>query len=54
MFSLYHKPNFSANADPNPAMSDCCIQAFRMLTSVCCGISIVSRVRFRAKVTVRD
>jgi len=46
MFSLY--PN------PNPAISDCYIQACRILAGGCSGISTVRRVRVRVKVRVRD
>jgi len=52
MFSLYPNPNSYAN--PNPAMSNCYIQASTILASGCSGISMVSRVRVRVKVTVRD
>jgi len=60
MFSIYPNPNFSANTNPNvpkpaicPSLSDCYIQACRILAGGC-GISTVSRVRVRVKVTVRD
>jgi len=52
MFSLYPNPNSYAN--PNRAMSDCYIQACRILAGGCSGISTVSRVMVRVKVTVRD
>jgi len=35
MFSLYPNPNSYANANPNPAMSDCYIQACRILVISC-------------------
>jgi len=44
MFSLYPNPNSYANPNPNPAMSDCYIQACRIAGS-CSGISTLSRVR---------
>jgi len=43
MFSLYPNPNFYAN--PNPAMSDCCIQACTILAGSCSENSTVGRVR---------
>ena len=52
MFSLHTKPNSYAN--PNPAMSDCYIQACRILAGGCSGISMVSRLRVRVEVMVRD
>jgi len=52
MFSLYPNPNSYAN--PNPAMSDCYIQACAILAGGCSGISTVSRIGVRVKVTVRD
>jgi len=52
MFSLYPNPNSYTN--PNPAIADCYIQACTILASGCSGISMVSRVRVRVKVTVRD
>jgi len=52
MFSLYLHPNFYADPNPSPAMSDCYIQACTILASGCSGISTVSRVRVRVKVTV--
>jgi len=54
MFSLYPNPNSYDNPNPNPAMSDCCIQACTMLVGSCCGISMVSRLGVTVKVTVRD
>ena len=42
--------NISSN--PNPAMSDCYIQACNILASSCNGISTISRVR--VMVMVRD
>jgi len=36
-------PNFYANSDPNPAMSDCYVQACRILAGSSSGISTVSR-----------
>jgi len=52
MFSLYPNPNSYAN--PNPVMSDCYIQACRIVTGGCSWISKVSRVKVRVKVTIRD
>jgi len=54
MFSLYPNPNSYANPNPYHAMSDCYIQACRILAVSCSGICTVSRVRVRVKVTVRD
>jgi len=56
VFSLYPNPNSYANLSPNPAMSDCYIQACTILAGSCSGISTVSRVRIRVrlKVMVRD
>jgi len=45
--------NISSNLNPNPATSDCYIQACRILAGSCSGISTVSRVRVIVKVTVR-
>jgi len=46
--------NILSNPIHNPAMSDCYIQACRILAGVCSGICMVSRVRVMVKVTVRD
>jgi len=46
--------NISTGPNLNPAMSDCYIQACRILAGGCSGISMVSRVRVMVKVTVRD
>jgi len=43
-----------ANPNPNPAMSDCYIQACRILAGDCSGISTVSRGKVMVNVTVRD
>jgi len=42
------------NPNPNTAMSDCYIQACRILEGGRSGISMVSRVWIRVKVMVRD
>jgi len=52
MFSLYPNPNYYAN--PNPAISDCYVQAHTVLADSGSGISTVSMVRVRVKVMVRD
>jgi len=52
MFSLYSYPNSYANPYPNPAMSNCYIQACTILAGSCSGISMVSRVRVRVQVTL--
>jgi len=52
MFSLY--PNTIANLNPNPTISDCYIQACRILAGGCSVISMVRRVRVSVKVKVRD
>jgi len=46
--------NISSNSNPNsnPAMSNCYIQACRILAGSCSGISMVHRVRVMVKVTV--
>jgi len=54
MFSLYPNRNSYANLNPNSAKSDSYIQAFRILAGSCSGISMVSRVRVKVKVTVTD
>ena len=54
MFSVCPNPNSYANATHNPAMSDCYIQACRILAGGCSGINTVSRVRVMVKVRVRD
>jgi len=47
-------PNPHSYANPNPAMSDCYIQACTILAGSCSGFSTVSRVRVRIKVMVMD
>jgi len=46
--------NISSNPKPNPSMSDCYIEACRILAGGCSGISTVSKVRVMVKVTVMD
>jgi len=46
--------NISSNPIPNPAMSDCFIQACKILAGGCSGISTVSRATVMVKVTVRE
>jgi len=43
----------SSNPNPNPAMSKCYIQAYRILVGSCSEISTESRVRITVKVLVR-
>jgi len=55
MFCLNPNTNFCANPNPNPnpAVSDYYIQTCTILAGSCSGISTVSRVRDRVKVSVR-
>jgi len=46
--------NFYANPNPNPAMCNCYTQACTILADGYSGITMVSRVTVRFKVTVRD
>jgi len=54
MFHIYPNPNSYANPNPNPAMSNCYIQACRigLLAGSCSGTE--SRVRVSVKAMVRD
>ena len=52
MVSVYRNSNSYANH--NPAMSDCYIQACRILAGGCGGIGMVNRVRVRVKVRITD
>jgi len=54
LFRIYPNLNSYANPNPNPAMSDCYIQAcgIGLLAGGCSGM--VSRVRVSVKAMVRD
>jgi len=54
MFSLCPNPNFYANPNFSSAISDCYIQACKILAGSCSEIATVSRVKVRIKVRVRD